>query len=78
MARKMSKDIKKMVENANNLLRNRYLTQDDLLMVATLAERTLNDLNMYHGYNHYTEKTINGEDELVLDKDGKIVQFYIV
>ena len=74
MTRKMNKQIKQIVEVANQALTNEHINSDKKDMLHGFISHILIINNMYWGYNYYT-KTGEG---LQLNKDGQIKQFYVV
>lgn len=82
MSRKMTKDIKYVVEEANKLLNTPSMqnNKNEREAIFWFVNHLLLEKNMYHGFNHYIEKTLpNGEKILChAGKETSLVQFYIV
>ena len=88
MARKMTKDIRYMVEKANRTFSSPYMRMEEHRAereaLAGFISSVLLDRNMYHGFNYYEEREItlkDGTKELVKSCAGKetgFIQFYIV
>lgn len=77
MSKKMSKDVKLIVENANEMLRTKLMQENkhDRETITSYLSYMLLQRNMYHGFNYYVEK--DGIFRLA-GKETSLIQFYVV
>lgn len=76
MARKMSNDIKFMVNTANTMLASKELidNKEERAAVCGLVSNVLLNKNMYHGFNYYKKE--NDIMKLAGEETG-LIQFYL-
>lgn len=74
--KKMTKDIKYVIEEVNKQLRNSILLKSYKVSIFSFACHLLMDKGMYHGFNYYLYDT-NGNLKLA-GKETDIVQLYVV
>ena len=77
MARKMTKDITFMVEEANIGLRGKYMQNnaDARTSLTSFISHILLNKRMYHGFNYFVE---DEDGNLTLaGKETTLIQFYI-
>lgn len=77
MSKKMNKEVKLIVENANEMLRTKLMQENkhDRETITSYLSHMLLQRNMYHGFNYYVEK--DGSLRLA-GKETTLIQFYIV
>ena len=81
MSKKMTKDIKYTVEQANKLLATPLLQMDSNARETLhhFIQHILLEKNMYHGFNFFVEVTLpSGKKMLKLaGKETTLIQFYV-
>lgn len=77
MSKKMSKEIKLIVESTNKMLLTKEMQEnkEDRDTITSFLSYLLLQRNMYHGFNYYIEKDGNLR---LAGKETNLVQFYIV
>ena len=77
MARKMTNDVKVIVESANAMLKTQMMQKNksDRETILSYINYMLLQKNMYHGFNYYVER--KGMLRLA-GKETNLIQFYIV
>lgn len=77
MSKKMNKDVKIIVDSANQMLRTKMMQQNqsDRETITFYISNMLLQKNMYHGFNYFMEK--DGMLKLA-GKETDLIQFYVV
>lgn len=77
MAKKMTKDITFMVEEANKSFRSKYMqtNEDARASLSSFISHILLNKRMYHGFNYFVEDE-DGNLKLA-GKETTLIQFYV-
>ena len=76
--KKMTKDIRYVVEEANRILATPYMQNNDSERECLhhFISHLLLEKNMYHGFNYFVEDEVIGLR--LAGRETKIIQFYVV